>query len=1060
MFLLNFVAAEPLLSNETCSGDFDGQSTARCVDVTCNKNNCPASFSVQGGYWSPDNLPSRTADYQDFWYTNENWKTLTITLTESQDDQMTCINIGYWITGKSYLSIEIGQTIINLHSTKIRPNIEGQVNYKWENITFCPSQFTQKENITPNGQSIIKLTSHLTGSKDLIAVSLASNFESESHLRTINNYLHHFSRPEASSEWYVLPKGLKTDPGSDPGQPFSIELALPSASSGTGYIFSRWFKYSAGLKFRGTLKSDELFGHFSAKLSLHESNGRPVYEYNLFMLTADSMVNKLNQRLGIKLDASSSIITNKIAKSTLCFIMITINYNTTKQSKLVLSDVDVGDGCRESELVCMGHGKCINLEPDQYQCSCDSGWTGSHCASVNFCETIDPDSGLTGNQFCELSEGKCNPITYSPVSLVCDCDKMRFWTLISSSNFVTTDSRNNKRLTVYRNSSSAFKIGHCEPVSKCVGISDLCPTGYACDEESWSSDKPCQICNRALGYIMFDGQCVKIDACYKKCGNAKCSSIGVQWYCYCDEGQELDEDGTTCKPKSKCLVWDSQKLKCSHDCEMINDEPKCTCYSGYTLMDDGKSCKSNFNCTIDCPEGSICKQGGPNEPSTCICPLGWDRDEVTSKCTDICRLADQGNEGWKDYIRDACGNDRCNLINNEIQCICTPPTVTNKMGLCELEKICFPHNRGHFDCTGRNALCEPRSDGVTFTYRCLCPPGKAFEDGVCVDQCASKIHECAAMNAVCRISEDIESDTQIAACKCRPGFVMTNGYCYLAHNSIKATFTVKLIDTKISHAGATIDDLWESFCSNIGIKFLHDCRLYTRGVLYQWFNVIMETQLDRIIDRYVDAILGPNIKKFADQYVDSVTLIEYEANSNLPSKGLKPIEAFNATTIKNLYKRNSFYNITVSLQMKSKRIGQSSLLRMLCDDVFDLDDPRHDYCLIPSQTLIQKGTIIESDLIPCSEKNIDYCPMDTTCIPDIDETKFRCSCNPGYEPQAVIKLDMTNSQLTKQYCIDIDECSLGQTLCPGHSRCINTRGSYRCECEDGWINDGIQCIGN
>uniref|UniRef100_A0A0K0CVM2 Kunitz/Bovine pancreatic trypsin inhibitor domain protein n=1 Tax=Angiostrongylus cantonensis TaxID=6313 RepID=A0A0K0CVM2_ANGCA len=41
-------------------------------------------------------------------------------------------------------------------------------------------------------------------------------------------------------------------------------------------------------------------------------------------------------------------------------------------------------------------------------------------------------------------------------------------------------------------------------------------------------------------------------------------------------------------------------------------------------------------------------------------------------------------------------------------------------------------------------------------------------------------------------------------------------------------------------------------------------------------------------------------------------------------------------------------------------------------------------------------------------------------------------------------------------CIDVDECRTG-SVCPANSRCVNTVGSFRCECDFGFSDDG-QCV--
>ena len=43
-------------------------------------------------------------------------------------------------------------------------------------------------------------------------------------------------------------------------------------------------------------------------------------------------------------------------------------------------------------------------------------------------------------------------------------------------------------------------------------------------------------------------------------------------------------------------------------------------------------------------------------------------------------------------------------------------------------------------------------------------------------------------------------------------------------------------------------------------------------------------------------------------------------------------------------------------------------------------------------------------------------------------------------------------------CIDIDECSTGGYDCFEHMTCINTIGSYKCQCEIGYYWIGGKCI--
>ena len=78
---------------------------------------------------------------------------------------------------------------------------------------------------------------------------------------------------------------------------------------------------------------------------------------------------------------------------------------------------------------------------------------------------------------------------------------------------------------------------------------------------------------------------------------------------------------------------------------------------------------------------------------------------------------------------------------------------------------------------------------------------------------------------------------------------------------------------------------------------------------------------------------------------------------------------------------------------------------------------------------------------------------------------FALQVIPGTEPRAMVG---TNDRLTKQggayaplLCVssDIDECELGLDNCSPNARCINTEGSFRCECLPGFTGDGVTCDG-
>ncbi|XP_066871086.1 collagen and calcium-binding EGF domain-containing protein 1 isoform X4 [Kogia breviceps] len=90
----------------------------------------------------------------------------------------------------------------------------------------------------------------------------------------------------------------------------------------------------------------------------------------------------------------------------------------------------------------------------------------------------------------------------------------------------------------------------------------------------------------------------------------------------------------------------------------------------------------------------------------------------------------------------------------------------------------------------------------------------------------------------------------------------------------------------------------------------------------------------------------------------------------------------------------------------------------------------------------------------CIPEDYDVCaeaPCEQQCTDNFG--RVLCTCYPGYRYDRE-----RHRRREKPYCLDIDECATSnETLC-AHV-CVNTLGSYRCECRDGYIqeDDGRTC---
>ncbi|XP_042477285.1 wall-associated receptor kinase 2-like [Macadamia integrifolia] len=89
------------------------------------------------------------------------------------------------------------------------------------------------------------------------------------------------------------------------------------------------------------------------------------------------------------------------------------------------------------------------------------------------------------------------------------------------------------------------------------------------------------------------------------------------------------------------------------------------------------------------------------------------------------------------------------------------------------------------------------------------------------------------------------------------------------------------------------------------------------------------------------------------------------------------------------------------------------------------------------------------DLKSCEEavKNqTTYACKNSECVPSKNGLGYSCICSEGYEGNPYLR----------DGCQDVDECKLPRNNCSKNANCINTRGSYYCNCPKGFHGDGFE----
>ncbi|XP_019061478.1 CD97 antigen isoform X6 [Fukomys damarensis] len=117
--------------------------------------------------------------------------------------------------------------------------------------------------------------------------------------------------------------------------------------------------------------------------------------------------------------------------------------------------------------------------------------------------------------------------------------------------------------------------------------------------------------------------------------------------------------------------------------------------------------------------------------------------------------------------------------------------------------------------------------------------------------------------------------------------------------------------------------------------------------------------------------------------------------------------------------------------------------------------PKASRCLNSSACRCNPGfgpaEIITSLVESCDDINECIPPRSVACgeFADCENTEgsYQCVCSPGY----VLTSGKTIfSKAEENDCHKVNECNSGQHQCHNSTICINTQGSYRCRCRQGW----------
>ncbi|CAH2049014.1 unnamed protein product, partial [Iphiclides podalirius] len=680
------------------------------------------------------------------------------------------------------------------------------------------------------------------------------------------------------------------------------------------------------------------------------------------------------------------------------------------------------DECEDPDIC--PNGKCVNTEGDYY-CLCNPHFIPS--PDKKFC--ID---GRVGSCFAYLSEtGECGdrlPVPLSNRDCCCGYNMGRAWgdlcapcpprgstewTHLCGGGLIPPDWR--------RNDTSGGGIGGggdtAQPIAKineCMLRDGICGLGDCIDKDIGYQ---CECWDGAEAAEQ-DGNptCIDIDECaLEYCKGGNCVNKPGGFECRCPPGFDPVENGLRCSDKNECEMTNGGM--CTNGvCTNVDGSFECTCNPGYESTETGHACRDVDECR-DNPR--VCRRGRcRNTPGAyeCACEPGF-APTAGGYCADVDECADAS----------VCQGGRCVNSEGSFQCVCEAGyRATAARGACVDVDECAELR------VCRNGRCR-NSPG---SFRCDCLPGFTLSnDGrTCLDEVQDLCYEKYEEDHCTGPGTTPVTRSQ-CCCSSSKGFKLGWGVaCKECPKQGSKEYDILCPEgPSKDNGGADINECTmipgicpHGTCENLepGYKCICDpgyhpdadgiCRDVDECDMHQ--SYCTGGQCRNTMGSF-NCVCPPGTRYEADEQICR-DIDECEEQSNPCDNG----RCINTHGSYECECEHGFVLDATAQHCLDNRRG--SCWRRAVDGQCEGAAPN---TLLRQECCCSVGLAWGS---PCEPCQTDDCPC----------------------PKGFAKLDGAT-------CRDLDECMLDPELCIGGS-CVNTDGSYRCDCPSGLTLDstGNRCV--
>lgn len=693
---------------------------------------------------------------------------------------------------------------------------------------------------------------------------------------------------------------------------------------------------------------------------------------------------------------------------------------------------------------------------------------GFRMDATNNCIDIDECAeGSTGCQFCENSAG----------SFQCTCP-------------------------------DGYELGSdertCKDIDECTAYSefdydeDRATTRSICSHECVNTDGAF-ICKCPENHHLHsDKRTCERDLCQHlgddtkvKCSH-ECVDEAEGYRCKCPEGMELHSDAKTCVQVTIDLCG-TENGGCSDICNTVNNQVVCDCVEGSTLSTDGRTCAAVNICGTNnggCPQ--VCNA----ETNRCECFPGYETNDDGQTCTDV-NECERSNGG--------CPQD-CTNLDGGFECVCFAGFRKNENSFNQCDDI--------NECEVNNGNCEHECQNTIGSYVCQCRSGyhNAGDQHRCVD-----VNECLTDNGKC--SHTCINSLGGYQCTCPQGQFLVNDHLCDYQNECETdnggcshgcNFKNGVVNCSCPR-GYRLDDTTKKNCEDIdecaalnnggcehtcvNLAGRHECKCNAGFQLGADQSTCID--VDECIENNGNCSLGNGMGTGMGICVNSPGsyFCACEAGYEL-ANDKHTCRDVNECTDKIHDCSHECVNVPGTYECECPSGFRLSRDHFNCEDINE--------CEVAGSCAVAGDCVNTVGSFHCKCPGGHERGPDGACI-DIDECaiangqcgqrcvntpgSFKCECdsaagfrlaNDGKkcfnaDPCAIknggcahvceplngraqcycykgFELNLNDNSS----CVDIDECVTDHGC---HSKCVNTIGSYKCDCPSGFrLNDGNQCV--